>query len=159
MALLAGLLPCAARADTGLAILCTDATQAGVQVNARTCATQRYDHPQATDLVRVDSAAVLGAPPNWTRSTFVWKRWDALATGELYETCTTDIPAGTPGESPGVCVGWAFAAKGGGYTHSEQINDPAATGYVLNGLSGTTQVVVTAFNSAGNESAPSSPAT
>jgi hypothetical protein len=110
---IAGTLP--ASAETGLAVICANVSAEGATVGSMTCpnSAQRYDHPQATSLVRVDPQATLGGYANWSRTSFVWKRWDRLVTGELYEVCTTNIPPGTPTEPRGVCVGWTFVAKAG----------------------------------------------
>ena len=113
LAVLAVVLPCAALADAGLAIICTDAAAEGTTISARACATQKYDHPQSADLVRYDSAAVVGGIADWSRTTFVWRRWEQLSAGDLYEVCTTDIVPGSPNSPSSGCADWRFAAKGG----------------------------------------------
>lgn len=101
-----------AQADTGLAIVCVDASAEGTTVGSRECenAAQKYNHPQAGDLVRYDSVAVIGSQADWSRPSFVWKRWDEIEAGDPYEVCTTDVPPGTWLREAS-CTAWGFVAK------------------------------------------------
>jgi hypothetical protein len=118
MRFIAGLLLLAvsaiAQADVGLAIICANASAEGRTVSSGACSfsQQSYNVPTGAQLVRVDPSATLGGGTSWNSTTFVWKRWDRVVVGELYETCLDNIAPGTP-VLPAGCSRWGFAAKAG----------------------------------------------
>lgn len=104
-----------AHAATGLAITCPLPGEAGKPV-ATSCGGQGqegqiYKTPAGTDLVRVDPARKVGDAAVWDASNvaYQWKAWSALAAGELFEVCTTDIPDPTPLGTG--CAAWNWSPR------------------------------------------------
>lgn len=99
-----------ARADVGLAIVCSDASVAGKPVVA-SCpvSSQRYDVPAPALIVRSHPT---GGVVAWDDPLKVWKAYGDIPTGGLYEVCATDVPRGfVMGSGSADCTAWTFAAK------------------------------------------------
>lgn len=104
-------------AATGLAIVCPVAAEEGKPIPTSCNAGagqsgQLYKTPLVTDLVRVDPTRSVGQTSDWNNLTsYVWKKYGNLATGELYETCKSDLPDPSAFTDVAQCTAWAFVAK------------------------------------------------
>lgn len=101
-----------AAAATGLAIVCTNAGEAGKLVAGACPDAQVYRTPAPTDLVRYDTARPAGQPGDYNSGTSRWTAFSAVPEGGAYEICTSDVPDPSAMATSGApCTAWQLAGK------------------------------------------------
>lgn len=93
-------------------MVATDATCDGKPVNVACGGTgqigQVYKVPVDTDLVRVLLDPTV--TDYWASSSYVWRLWSKVQPGDKYDTCTSDVPVGSP-VAGGTCTAWGMAPR------------------------------------------------